>query len=41
MTGMQYLIIAYAIGFGLLLGYAVKVWIDRKPLAGTEQDDQE
>ena len=41
MTGMQYLILAYAIGFGLLLGYAVKIWIERKALGGTDQNDQE
>jgi hypothetical protein len=39
MTGMQYLIIAYAIGFGLLLGYAAKVWIDRINLGRADHDD--
>lgn len=41
MTGMQYLILAYAVGLGLLLGYAVKVWVERRTLGGTDQDDQE
>ena len=41
MTGMQYLILAYAIGLGLLLGYAVKIWIERKTLGGTDHDDPE
>jgi hypothetical protein len=40
MTGERYLVIGYIVGFGLLLGYAILLWIGRRALERRERRKQ-